>query len=155
MFDLEKLKIVSSDVLNKIGIFIYDVEYVTENQDNFLRYYIQREDETMDLDGCVEATEILSKLLDDTDPISDIYFLEVSSPGAERPLKDITMMKAAIQKYVCIEVNEPVEGYNELVGDLLDCDEQKIVLKIQIKSKIKNVDIAMSNIKNARLSVKF
>ena len=63
-----------------------DIEYVKEGSNWFLRVYADKEG-GIDIDDCGRISEYLSVQLDEKDPIADAYFLEVSSPGAERPLK--------------------------------------------------------------------
>lgn len=63
---------------------LVDVEYVKEGSNYFLRVYVDKEG-GIDLDDCGLISEFLSAELDKKDPIPDAYFLEVSSPGAERP----------------------------------------------------------------------
>ena len=68
------------------GFELVDVEYVKEGSNWFLRVYVDKEG-GIDIDDCGRISEFLSEKLDENDPITDAYFLEVSSPGAERPLK--------------------------------------------------------------------
>src|SRR5699024_6840124 len=73
-------------ILEKKKLELVDVEYVKEGPNWFLRVYINKEG-GVDISECGEVSEELSKKLDEADPIKDAYFLEVSSPGVERPLK--------------------------------------------------------------------
>lgn len=74
--------------LNEQGFELVDIEYVKEGSNWFLRVYVDKEG-GIDIDDCVLISEKLSAKLDENDPIPTIYFLEVSSPGAERPLKNL------------------------------------------------------------------
>ena len=66
---------------------LVDVEFVEEGKDWFLRVYVDTPEGNIDIEQCALVSERLSEELDRTDPITQNYFLEVSSPGAERPLK--------------------------------------------------------------------
>lgn len=72
--------------LDEHNFELVDVEYVKEGSNYFLRVYVDKEG-GIDIDDCGMISEYLSQKLDENDPIPTAYFLEVSSPGAERPLK--------------------------------------------------------------------
>ena len=74
-------------IVADLGLELVDVEFVKEGQDWFLRVYVDTPEGDIDIDQCALVSEQLSEELDRTDPITQNYFLEVSSPGAERPLK--------------------------------------------------------------------
>ncbi len=72
--------------LSSNGFELVDIEYVKEGSNCFLRIFVDKEG-GIDIDDCGRISEFMSEQLDENDPITDAYFLEVSSPGAERPLK--------------------------------------------------------------------
>ena len=69
----------------ELGLRVWDVRFVKEGAEHYLRIFIDR-DEGVSIDDCVDMTHAIDGPLDETDPISVSYTLEVSSPGAERPL---------------------------------------------------------------------
>src|SRR5699024_12169534 len=73
-------------ILLERDLELVDIEYVKEGPDWFLRVYLDK-DGGIDLIECSLVSERLSKLLDEHDLIKEGYYSEVSSPGAERPLK--------------------------------------------------------------------
>ena len=73
-------------ITDKHGVEIYDVEYVKEGSDWYLRAYIDKEG-GVDIDDCEAVSRALSDKLDEEDFIEDAYILEVSSPGLGRSLK--------------------------------------------------------------------
>src|SRR5690625_1999179 len=73
-------------ILKKRDLELVDVEYVKEGKNWFLRVYIDKPG-GIDITECGEVSEELGEKLDENDPIKGTYYLEVSSPGAERPLK--------------------------------------------------------------------
>ncbi len=64
--------------VSKMGVHIYSVEYVKEGTNNFLRVTIDR-DEIIDIDTCVEVTNVINPILDESDIIKDSYILDVST----------------------------------------------------------------------------
>lgn len=84
-------------ILDELHLELVDVEYVKEGPNWFLRVYIDK-DTGVDIDECAVVSEKLSEKLDEVDPISENYFLEVSSPGAERPLKKTKTLKKRLEK---------------------------------------------------------
>ena len=88
-------------VIEAEGFELVDLEFVKEGKNWFLRFYLDKPG-GIDLDDCAFMSEKFSELLDaqDPDPIPQAYFLEVSSPGAERPLKTEKDLKEAIGQYV-------------------------------------------------------
>ena len=74
----ERIKEVLEKEVSKMGVHIYSVEYVKEGSNNFLRITIDR-DEIIDIDTCVEVTNIINPILDKLDIIKDSYILDVST----------------------------------------------------------------------------
>ena len=73
-------------ILEDLNYELVDVEYVKEGSDYYLRIAIDK-DGGVDLNDCTIASEKISEVMDKEDPIKEPYFMDVSSPGAERPLK--------------------------------------------------------------------
>ena len=107
-------------IVEDLKLELVDVEYVKEGRDWFLRVYIDTPEGNIDIDQCAQVSEKLSEELDRTDPIPENYFLEVSSPGAERPLKKEEDFQKAIGQYVFIKTYEPIDGMKEFEGYLLN-----------------------------------
>ena len=81
----EKVRNLISESVSELGVTIDSVEYVKEGSNYFLRIVIDR-DEPIDIDTCVEVTNIINPILDKTDFISDSYILDVSTK--EKGVKD-------------------------------------------------------------------
>lgn len=112
---------------------LVDVEYVRE-KDWYLRIFIDKEG-GVEIDDCQMVSEKITELLDAKDPIPDKYYLEVSSPGIDRPLKKDSDLEAAYETKVDIEFNTPWEGLNELVGVLVSHDAESIEVRKIIKGR--------------------
>lgn len=123
-------------IASEEGLELVDVEYKKEGANWFLRVFIDKEG-GVDIDDCSRVSELLSDILDEIDPIPSSYFLEVSSPGAERPLKKSEDFNRAIGKQVWLSTFEPIDGSKEFEGILqaysaetleIDTGQQTIVL---------------------------
>lgn len=141
-------------IVNEIGLELVDVEYVKEGKDWFLRVFIDKET-GVDIEDCGIVSEKLSEKLDEVDPIPHYYFLEVSSPGAERPLKKDKDYEKAIGKNVFIKTYEPIDGEKAFEGILTGFDGETVTVEVKIKTRKKSFVIPFAKIANARLAVSF
>jgi ribosome maturation factor RimP len=131
-----------------------EIEFVKEGKNWFLRVYIDKEN-GVDIEDCGIVSERLSEKLDELDPITQNYFLEVSSPGAERPLKKAKDFEKAIGKNVFIKTYESIDGEKGFEGKLLDYDGQTVKVEIKIKTRKKVIEIPFEKVASARLAVIF
>ncbi|OCT13921.1 ribosome maturation factor RimP [Paenibacillus pectinilyticus] len=138
------------DFFEQNGFELVDVEYVKEGSNWFLRVYADKEG-GIDIDDCGRISEYLSVLLDEKDPITDAYFLEVSSPGAERPLKKTQDFYKAVNSHVFVTTYEPIDGSKEFEGLLQSYDEEVLVIEIGKKK----VSIPVAKLASARLAIVF
>ncbi|THF81228.1 ribosome maturation factor RimP [Cohnella fermenti] len=139
-----------SPYLDENGYQLVDVEYVKEGSNWFLRIFADKEG-GVDLDDCSRITEFVSAKLDELDPIADPYFLEVSSPGAERPLKKPEDVTKAVGKHVFVTTYEPVGGAKEFEGRLDSFDGQTIAMTIGRRE----ISIPYDKVASARLAIVF
>ncbi|WP_405379802.1 ribosome maturation factor RimP [Phascolarctobacterium sp.] len=118
---------------------LVDVEYVRE-KDWYLRIFLDKPG-GVEIDDCQLVSEKLTAVLDEKDPIPDKYFLEVSSPGIDRPLKKDKDFEAAYGTKVDIIFYAPWEGLKNLTGVLTAHDDEAVWVKKIIKGKeFKNPD---------------
>ncbi|TVX93943.1 ribosome maturation factor RimP [Paenibacillus agilis] len=129
---------------------LVDIEYVKEGSSWFLRVFVDK-DGGIDIEDCGRVSEYLSLQLDENDPITDAYFLEVSSPGAERPLKKPKDYEKSIGKYVFVTTYEPIQGLKEFEGTLVSYDGETVVVRIGKKE----YELPTSKVANARLAIMF
>ena len=108
----------------------------------------------IDMDAIVEVTNVINALLDEVDPFESEYTLDVSSLGAEKPLK-IEKLSDYLNSYVNVHLTNPINGENIYEGDLVSVSEDNIVLSYRQKTRTKTVDIQKSNISKIRLAIKF
>ncbi|MBA9024831.1 ribosome maturation factor RimP [Peribacillus huizhouensis] len=141
-------------ILDELALELVEVEYVKEGKSWFLRVYIDKET-GVDIEDCGTVSEKLGEKLDETDPIPQNYFLEVSSPGAERPLKKEKDFHKALGKNVYIKTYEPILDEKEFEGILKSFDGQEVVIEVKIKTRKKTVVIPFEKVAKARLAVTF
>ncbi len=142
----EEVEKLVSPIVNDLELELVDIELVKEGRDWFLRVYIDTPEGNIDIEQCA---------LDRTDPISQNYLLEVSSPGAERPLKKEEDFNKAVGQYVFIKTYEPINGMKEFEGYLLSYGPDAAEVEIRIKTRKLQVVIAKEKIAFARLAIDF
>ncbi|MCC3376195.1 ribosome maturation factor RimP [Cohnella sp. REN36] len=136
--------------LDDNGFQLVDVEYVKEGSNYFLRVFVDKEG-GIDIDDCGRISEFLSAKLDEADPISDAYFLEVSSPGAERPLKKADDVAKAVGKHVYVTTYEPIDGAKEFEGRLDSFDDGVLGVTVGRRTHA----IPYDKVASARLAIVF
>jgi ribosome maturation factor RimP len=141
-------------ILSNLDLELVDIEYVKEGKNWFLRIYIDK-DSGVDIEECGLVSERLSEKLDELDPIPHNYFLEVSSPGAERPLKKEKDYQKAIGKNVLIKTYEPIDDEKTFEGILKAFDGETVTIEVKIKTRKKEVLVPFDKIASARLAVTF
>ena len=99
------------------GVSIFDVEYVKEGSDYYLRAFIDKAD-GVNIQDCENVSRALSDVLDKEDFIPDAYILEVSSPGLGRTLKKDKHLKSGIGQEVEIKLFKAVDKCREFSGVL-------------------------------------
>lgn len=151
---IEKTKELLVPILEEKNLELVDVEYVKEGSNWFLRVYVDK-DGGIEIDECGYVSEQLSEKLDKIDPIKEPYFLEVSSPGVERPLKTKTDIEKHIGYYVNIRLYEKIENEKEYEGTIISFNEDVLTLEVKIKTRKKEIQIPFDKISKARLAVSF
>lgn len=106
---------------------LVDVEFIKEGANWYLRIYIDKQNGIM-IDDCQAVSEELSDKLDKEDPIEQSYFLEVSSPGLERPLKKERDFEKYRGETVEVKLFEAVEGKKVFEGELIGLIDNKVVI---------------------------
>lgn len=152
---LEKITEFISPILDAHDVYLDDIEYVNEKNEWYLRIFIEKNVGHLDMDTCVAVSEDISLKLDEVDVIKDEYYLEVSSPGAERPLKTLEKVQQAIGEYVYVQFKKPTQGMDEVNGTILNVDGNMIELQYLVKNIKKKCMIQYDDIAFIRLAVKF
>lgn len=114
-------------IVSSFGVEIYDIEYVKEGSDWYLRAYIDKPG-GVNINDCEAVSRAYSEKVDENDFIEEAYIFEVSSPGLGRTLKKDKHLLKSIGQDVEIRTYKPVNGIKEFEGNLKSFDEEKLVI---------------------------
>ncbi len=124
---------------NQLGLEIYDVEYVKEGADWFLRIYIDKPD-GISSDDCEAMSRLIDPVLDEHDPISNSYYLEVSSVGLDRPLKIEKDFHRFMNEKIDVRLYKAQDGLKEFCGTLRNYDNGDFTVELDSGEKVtKNI----------------
>lgn len=133
---IDVTKDLSKPIAEDLGYELVDVEYNKESGDYYLRVYIYRE-EGIDVDDCQTMSRLLSEKLDERDPIPGAYYLEISSPGLDRPLKTDSDLNRNLKKKIEIGLYKSLNNKKVYVGRLEDFNEDEIIISDNEKEMTK------------------
>lgn len=120
---------------DELGLSIWDVTFKKEGSEWYLRIFIDKEG-GVNIDDCVDLTHAVSKPLDDADPISQNYMLEISSPGVERELKRDEHFQKYIGSPVMVRTIRPVDGVRDFNGTLVKYENKQLSVRLQDESVV-------------------
>ena len=130
-------------IVEKLGVEIYDVEYVKEGSDFYLRAYIDKPG-GVDINDCEQVSRALSDALDEEDFIPDAYILEVSSPGLGRTLKKDKHLEKSLGEEVEVKTYKPIGKCKEFKGILKSYNENSIIIETEDEELVfEKADIAI------------
>ncbi|MRH42298.1 ribosome maturation factor RimP [Aquibacillus halophilus] len=150
----EKTEELVQPILKELNLNLVDIEFEKEGKNWFLRVFVDK-DGGVDIEECGQVSEKLSEKLDNEDPVTIPYFLEVSSPGAERPLKRREDFHKNIENTIYIKLYEPLDDEKEYEGILKSFEEDIVTLEVKVKTRKKEIEIPFEKIAKARLAVTF
>ena len=110
------------------GCSLWDVEYVREGSERYLRIYIDK-DGGVDIDDCEKIHRAMDPILDEKDPIAESYHFEVSSAGLERALKRPGDFEQFMGSAVLVKLYRPRNGLKEIPGILRGYEEGKVTVE--------------------------
>ena len=154
-----KAKEIANECSKDFDLIVDDVEWVNEAEANVLRILVDS-DNDIDIEDLLQLSNLISEKLDKEDFINEDYLLDCSSVGAEKVLKTDDDIKKAIEKYVHIDFNDNYAinkelGVCEVEGYLKSYNDMVLVVEINLKGKIKSLEIDKNNIKIIRKAIKF
>ncbi len=145
VFDLAK------PIADELGSEIWDVRFEKEGASWYLRVFIDRED-GVNIDDCEAVSRPLSDLLDEKDPISQGYFLEVGSAGLERELIRESHFEASLGQIVSVKLFRAIDGVKDFTAKLSGYDKEALQLSFPVETEEDNTKtILLSDIANIRL----
>ncbi len=137
-------------IVERCGVSIYDVEFVKEGSDYYLRAYIDKEG-GVTIDDCENVSRALSDEMDANDFISEAYILEVSSPGLGRTLKKERHFQNSLGEEVEIKTYKPIGKDKEFVGILKSYEDGTVT----IETPSGDMQFTKDMIAAARLTIDF
>lgn len=140
----------SEPVVRELGCSLWDVEYVREGGDWFLRLYIDKEG-GVGINDCEAVSRAIDPILDEKDPIPDSYSFEVSSAGLERTLKRPEHFEKCMGEDVIVKLYRPRNGVKELTGRLTGYDAGCVT----IESAGERITLEKQEVALVRLYVEF
>ena len=112
-------------VVEEKGCTLWDVEYVREGSDYFLRLYIDKEG-GVDITDCEAISRAVDPILDERDPIPESYHFEVCSAGLERALKRPADFERFLNSPIMVKLYRPRNGLKEIPGILRGYDDGRV-----------------------------
>ena len=137
-------------ILDEFGFELWDVEYVKEGSEYYLRAYIDKEG-GITIDDCVDVSRKLSDKLDEDDFIDSEYILEVSSPGLGRTLKSDRDFSKSIGRDTDIKLYKPIDKVKEFEGILKAFDNDTLTFLIDGNERL----FKKSEVASVKLHVEF
>ena len=137
-------------VVESFGCTLWDVEYVREGSERYLRVYIDK-DGGVDIDDCEKIHRALDPILDEKDPIAENYHFEVSSAGLERALKRPGDFERFMGSPVLVKLYRPRNGLKEIPGFLRGYEDGKVT----VEAGKETITFEKSQVALVRLRVEF
>ncbi len=153
MDEVKKVKEALRGPLEEKGYLLSEVRLLRKKEGLTLEVIVDRDD-PISLDDIVKVSELINPILDEEDPISSPYTLDVSSLGGEKPIP-LTRLEYYLNRYIHLHLSKPHHGLNDIEGDLLEANDACLKLQITDKSRKKTIELARQDIDKARLAIKF
>jgi ribosome maturation factor RimP len=143
---ITELTAIVEDCVKGLGLELVDIIYRYEGRDVFLRVLVDRPEGGITLGECANVNNELSRLLDEKDIIRERYMLEVSSPGADRPLKGKSDFLRCLNKRARFFFNAPVSGKTELEGLIVSAGDDAVT----VNTGVETIEIPLDKINIAK-----
>lgn len=149
----EALKTLLKSVVENEGYELVEFSIKNDKEGTILSLVVDKDTPT-DMDALVSLNEKISASLDEIDPFDHPYSLDLSTLGAEKPLK-VEKLHLYIGEYVNVHIINPIQGLNEYEGTIKAVEDKVIALEYKEKTRVKSVNIPFDNISKIRLAIKF
>ncbi len=121
--------------VDELSLELWDVIFKKEGTDWYLRIFIDKEG-GVSVDDCVNLTHKITKPLDEADPISQSYMLEVSSPGIERELKNDEHFNKYVGYPVMMRTIRPIDNVRDFNGIMTEYKDGMITVKLKDEKEV-------------------
>lgn len=146
----EQVASFAQPIVEANGCSLWDVEYVREGSERFLRLYIDKEG-GVNINDCEAIARAVDPILDEKDPIPESYHFEVCSAGLERPLKRPGDFEKFMGSPILVKLYRPRNGLKEIPGILRGYDEGKVT----VEAGRETITFEKSEVALVRLRVEF
>ena len=140
----------AAPIVEEKGCTLWDVEYVREGSERFLRLYIDK-DGGVDITDCENIHRAVDPILDEKDPIAESYHFEVCSAGIERTLKRPGDFEAFMGSPILVKLYRPRNGLKEIPATLRGYEDGKIT----VEAGKETITFEKSEVALVRLRVEF
>ena len=137
-------------IVESFGCRLWDVEYVREGAERYLRLYIDK-DGGVDIDDCEKIHRAVDPVLDEKDPIAESYHFEVCSAGLERALKRPADFAQFMDSAVLVKLYRPRNGMKEFPGILRGYEDGRVT----VEAGKETITFEKSEVALVRLRVEF
>ena len=151
--EVKQLKSLIEKHLLDHGYELVELSFTHSNGQDVLSIVVDKEEE-IDMNMIVALTNELNAYLDELNPFDKPYTLDLSSLGAEKPLK-VERLNAYVNKFVNVHLINPIKGENIYEGDLKEVNDDRIIISYRQKTRSYDLEILKSNIYKIRLAIKF
>jgi ribosome maturation factor RimP len=151
---VDELRELIEPIVKVNNLDFVDIEYIKEGENWILRVFVENEEGELTIDQLSNLSRLISQKLDEEDPIDKSYFLEVSSPGVERPLRKIKDYERFAGEDVKISTYRKINNSKEFIGKLIGINENKVIT-IKLKDSDEEMEIDYSDIAKANLHEDF
>ena len=146
----EQVAAFAEPIVTAHGCELWDVEYVREGSDYFLRLYIDKEG-GVNIDDCEAISRAVDPILDEKDPIPESYHFEVCSAGLERALKRPRDFEKFLGSPITVKLYRPRNGLKEIPGILRGYEDGRVT----VEAGNETVTFEKSEVALVRLRVEF
>ncbi|RDL44382.1 ribosome maturation factor RimP [Marinomonas piezotolerans] len=129
-------------VVEGLGFEFWGLEYLSQGKDSVLRVFIETDSEKgIDVEDCASVSRQVSAILDVEDPITGEYSLEVSSPGLDRPLFELSQYQRFLGAVVSLRLRVPFDGRRKFKGRLNGIEGDEVVLVVDNEEYILPIEL--------------
>ena len=151
--ELTNLKELLANKVAECGYELVSLSLERKQGDLVLSLVVDRV-ENIDMSAIVELTNVINPYLDEINPFEGAYSLDISSLGAEKPLK-VERLGDYVNSYIHVHLINPIKGENIYEGTLLSVSDSSIELQYKVKTRSITIEVLKENISSVRLAIKF
>lgn len=129
----ERVRALIEETVNQLGYVIWDVDYSKIGTERHLEITIDREN-GIDINDCEKVHRAIEVIIDEADPIDEMYYLDVSSPGLERAIRTAEHFEKCVGQTIEVKLFSALDGKKSVVGALTEFDKENDTVKLTEKN---------------------